>query len=294
MNDRVPVSPLHSCVVVVTGAQFGEVFDLVPDRPLTLGRGPGADAVLDDDTLAARHASVTASQREARLVDLGAPAGTTIDGSHITEASLRNGMRFWLGQHTALKFLAAGDVEAQYQRMLAESSRHEPLTGLHNRRHFRDRFSAEIAAAHRHGRPLSLLAIDVDNLGRVNEEHGVFSGDEVIKVVAFVLQGAIRKEDVLARVSGARFHILARETGAAGARALAERIRRAVERSRSSLGSDGGAPAARIGVTVSIGVVPADAGHGEQAILAAADRALARAKEVGHNTVAVEAPGGER
>ena len=217
-------APLHSSVVVVTGPQFGEVFDLIPGRHLILGRGNEADAIIDDPTLGARHASVTIIHREPRLVDLGTPAGTSIDGVRITETSLQNGARFWLGQHTALKYLSATDTDARYQRMLAESARHEPLTGVHNRRHFRECFAAEMAAAQRHGRPLSLLAVDVDGLTSVNEVHGVFAGDEAIKLVAFVLQGAIRKEDTLARVGGGRFHIVARETGAAGAKALAERI----------------------------------------------------------------------
>ena len=281
-------APLHSSVVVVTGPQFGEVFDLIPGRHLTLGRGSEADAVIDDPTLGARHASVTVIDREARLVDLGTAAGTSIDGVRITETPLQNGTRFWLGQHTALKYLSATDTDARYQRMLAESARHEPLTGVHNRRHFRECFAAEAAAAQRHGRPLSLLAVDVDGLTSVNEEHGVFAGDEAIKLVAFVLQGAIRKEDTLARVGGGRFHIIARETGAAGAKALAERIRRAVERSRSSLGEPGAlARGASIAVTVSIGVANYDRLAGEHALVETAEHALARAKTSGRNAVVV-------
>ncbi len=286
-------APLHSSVVIVTGPQFGEVFDLVPGRHLTIGRGAEADVVIDDPTLAERHASVALIDREARLLDLGSRTGTSIDGVRTTETTLQNGARFWLGQHTALKYLSALDADARYQRMLAESARHEPLTGVHNRRHFRECFGAEVAAAQRHGRPLSLLAVDIDGLSRVNEEHGVFAGDEAIKLVAYVLQGAIRKEDTLARVGGGRFHILARETGAAGAKALAERIRRAVERSRSAFGEPG-AGAESIAVTVSIGVAQFDRSAGDRALLDAVAQAITRAKESGRNAVVLGGAPGER
>jgi diguanylate cyclase (GGDEF)-like protein len=244
------------------------------------------DAPIDDPTLGARQASVTLIDGEARLRDLGCASGTSIDGVRISEATLQNGARFWLGQHTALKYLSASDADARYQRMLAESARHEPLTGVHNRRHFRECLGAEVAAAQRHGRPLSLLAVDMDSLGRVNEEHGVFAGDEAIKLVAYVLQGAIRKEDTLARVGGGRFHVLARETGVTGARALAERIRRAVERSRSSFGGSAERNAS-ISVTVSIGVAHFEHGGADHVLLDAAGHALARAKASGRNAVVV-------
>jgi diguanylate cyclase (GGDEF)-like protein len=290
--DHRRAAALHSSLIVVTGAQFGEAFDLVPGRTLTLGRGPDAAALLDDETLAERHAEVTVEGGDALLVDLGSRAGTFVNGVRVQEARLENGARFWVGQHTALKFVAAADAEAVYQRALARGARHEPLTGLYNRRHFRERFAAEVAAAQRHGRALSLLAVDVDALRRVNETHGPLAGDEALKMVAFVLQGAIRKEDVVARVAGERFLILARETGLTGATALAERIRRAVERSRSSFPGEEVGATVHIGVTVSIGVACFGPGRTEDHMLAAADAMLQKAKDRGGNGVAAEEAAG--
>jgi two-component system, cell cycle response regulator len=288
MADRTEVSPPHSFVIVVTGAQFGEVFDLVPGRELTLGRGPAASAVLHEETIAPRHAQVTPGAREARLVDLGSDTGTFVDGVRVQDVVLANGARFRLGPHTTLKFVAPGDVEAEYQLRLAQAAQHEPLTGLYNRRHFLERLAAELAAAQRHGRSLSLLAVDIDELRRVNESHGPLAGDEALKMVAFVLQGAIRKEDVVARYGGEEFVVLARETGVTGAKALAERIRKAVERSRSSYAGDEIALTVSIGVTVSIGFTDFEDGCSEQHMLDAAERALQRAKAAGRNTVAAE------
>ncbi len=288
MTDRRRATPLHASLIVVTGPQFGEVFDLVRDRELTLGRGADASAVIDDDTLDALHAGVLLAGGDAQLVDRGSRAGTFVNGVRVAEARLENGARFWLGQHTALKFVASGDAEAGYQRALAQGARHEPLTGLHNRRHFRDRLEAEVAAAQRHARPLSLLTVDIDGLGRVNDAYGPLAGDEALKMVAFVLQGALRKEDVVARVGGGTFQILARETGLAGARALGERVRRAVERSRSSFPAEEPGASVAIAVTASVGVACFEPGQTERQLLLAAGAALRTAKQAGGNAIACE------
>ena len=63
--------------------------------------------------------------------------------------------------------------------------------------------------------------IDIDHFKAVNDAHGHLAGDEALKMVAFVLRGAVRKEDVLARYGGEEFVVIARETALEGARALA-------------------------------------------------------------------------
>ena len=289
---QVRVAP-RPFLVIVTGAQFGDVFDLEVGREVAIGRGPGADLVVHDETVAPHHATLSLEDGEARLVDAGTEGGTFVDGVRISEVRLRDGARFQLGPHLVVKLVTSDDVEAVYQRKLAEGALHEPLTGLYNRRHFLDRLSAELAAAQRHGRSLSLLAVDVDRFRRVNELHGPLAGDEALKMVAFVLQGAIRKEDVVARYGGEEFLVLARETGLTGARALGERIRRAVERSRSSFGGEDIALTVSVGVTVSVGLTQFEPGRTEHQMLAAVERALQRAKQNGRNTVVASPALGE-
>jgi diguanylate cyclase (GGDEF)-like protein len=104
-------------------------------------------------------------------------------------------------------------------------------------------------------------------------------------MVAFVLRGAVRKEDVLARYGGEEFVVIARETLLEGARVLAERIRRAVERSHCAWqGRDLGVTVS-IGVTVSVGLTQFVEGRSERELLEAADRALYLAKQGGRNRV---------
>ena len=276
-------------LLVLSGPQFGEVFELPPGQEVVLGRGGEADLHLLDDGVSRRHASLTAGEREARLVDLGSANGTWQGGERVKEALLQDGARFLVGAHTTLKFVLSDHVEAEYQHKLAQGALHEPLTGLYNRRHFTERLSAELSAAQRHGRPLALLLADIDHFKRVNDEHGHLAGDEVLKTVANVLQGVVRKEDVLARFGGEEFVVLARETPLSGAKTLAERLRRAVERARTSFEGKDLAVTLSIGVTVSFGLTRFEPGRTEQQLLAAADRALYRAKQNGRNTI-VAAP----
>ncbi|GEJ59327.1 GGDEF domain-containing protein [Anaeromyxobacter diazotrophicus] len=278
-------------LLVLSGPQFGEVFAIPAGRELVLGRSADADVQLFDDGVSRRHASLTAREREARLADLGSANGTWIGGERVKEAVLQDGGRFQVGAHTTLKFVLSDHVEAEYQHKLAQGALHEPLTGLYNRRHFMERLSAELSSAQRHARPLALLLVDIDHFKRVNDAHGHAAGDEVLKAVANVLQGAVRKEDVLARFGGEEFVVLSRETPLSGAKTLAERIRRAVERARLRLeGKEKDvAVTVSVGVTVSFGLTKFEPGRTEQQLLAAVERALHRAKQNGRNTV-VAAP----
>ncbi len=278
-------SEKHAYLLVLAGPQFGAIFPLAAGRELVLGRREDADVQISDDGVSRRHASIRVEGHGAILKDLDSANGTYIDGKRFPDAHVRDGARIQVGAHTTLKFIWADELEARYQMKLAEGALQDPLTGLYNRRHFDERLSSELAAAQRHGRPVSVLMIDVDHFKTVNDEHGHLAGDEALKMVAFVIRGALRKEDVLARYGGEEFAVVARETALEGARALAERIRRAVERSSCAWqGSDLGVTVS-IGVTVSVELTQFVAGRTEREVLEAADRALYLAKQGGRNRV---------
>jgi len=276
-------------LLVLSGPQFGDVFQLAAGRELVIGRREDCDVRLRDDGVSRRHATIAVAGEGAVLRDLRSANGTWVEGRRTRQARLSDGARVHLGGHTALKFVWADALEARFQAKLAEGALQDPLTGLYNRRHFEERLASELAACQRHGHPLSLLMCDVDHFKRINDDHGHLAGDETLKMVAFVLRGAVRKEDVLARYGGEEFVVIARETGLDGAEALGERIRSAVERSRCSWrGSD-------LGVTISVGVgvstgdrdpVP---GRAERALVEIADRALYVAKQEGRNRVVARA-----
>jgi two-component system cell cycle response regulator len=278
-------SDKHAYLLVLAGPQFGEIFPLAPDKDFVLGRREDADVQIRDDGVSRRHASIRVQGEGAVVKDLESANGTYVDGKRVPDARVRDGARIQVGGQTTLKFIWADELDARYQMKLAEGALQDSLTGLYNRRHFDERLGAELAAAQRHGRPVSLLMIDVDHFKSVNDEHGHLAGDEALKMVAFILRGAVRKEDVLARYGGEEFVVVARETALDGARALAERIRRAVERSRCAWQGRELGVTVSIGVTVSVGLTELVEGRTERDVLEAADRALYAAKQAGRNRV---------
>ena len=84
----------------------------------------------------------------------------------------------------------------------------DQLTGLYNRRSGEQRLAQEISRAQRHGRPLTILLMDLDHLKQVNDKLGHAAGDLVIKGFADRLQRAIRGSDLAVRLGGDEFMAL--------------------------------------------------------------------------------------
>ncbi|MGA0867884.1 MAG: diguanylate cyclase [Planctomycetota bacterium] len=186
-----------------------------------------------------------------------------------------------------------GEMLMDVNRELRQLVRADPLTGLANRREYERLLRTEVGRAARIGAPVSILMIDVDEFKAFNDELGHRAGDRCLAAVAAALRsGLLRPADAVARYGGEEFVALLPGTDSAGARLLAERLRRAVERlaihhPRSSAG--------RL-VTVSIGVatVHPTPGYDGRILQEAADRGLYLAKDAGRNQVrVVEVPGAD-
>src|SRR5262245_19008366 len=155
----------------------------------------------------------------------------------------------------------------------------DPLTGLSNRRAIEQLAQSELKRLARYARPLTLGIIDVDHFKRINTEHHLSGGDEVLKGLANILSRSVRVVDSVGRVGGEEFLVVAPETNEDGAVNLAERIRSTVA-STPILYKD-----RPINVTVSLGVAVADdVGPVQyQQIWEVADDALSQAKKNGRN-----------
>jgi diguanylate cyclase len=165
----------------------------------------------------------------------------------------------------------------EQNRQLAEISRTDGLSGLLNRRYWEEVVSAEFQRCRRAGRSASLLMIDIDHFKSVNDQHGHPAGDEVIRSVAALLRDALREQDLAGRYGGEEFGVALPETGAAGAEAIAERIRKRIEGAVLER-------SAGIRRTASIGIAEIDAGDASHIEwIARADRALYSAKARGRN-----------
>jgi diguanylate cyclase (GGDEF)-like protein len=167
---------------------------------------------------------------------------------------------------------------------MAELALKDALTGVYNRRHFMARLDGEWKRYLRYGRPLSLLMLDIDHFKSINDRFGHDVGDQAIISVARMCATQTRDSDVVARIGGEEFAILLPETDLAEARAVAERLRKAVAERTLAIN------AKAVAFTVSIGLVPADGAVADPAdLMKRADEALYAAKRSGRNRVMVTA-----
>jgi diguanylate cyclase (GGDEF)-like protein len=154
----------------------------------------------------------------------------------------------------------------------------DPLTGLLNRRYLEKRLAEEIDRSKRHRFPMSLMMIDVDEFKSYNDRFGHTAGDTALKIVAEILSEAVRGEDVAARYGGEEFSILLPQTTATEAAAIAERIRRQIEKTEF--------PKRRVTVSIGIASSAIDSSSPED-LINAADSALYEAKNQGRNNVQI-------
>ncbi len=170
--------------------------------------------------------------------------------------------------------------QARRYDSLQEYAERDALTGLHNRRMFESRMKAASALYDRHGRPVSLILLDVDHFKRINDTYGHEAGDAVLRAVAACIGRSIRESDLAARYGGEEFVVLLQETGLAGARETAERLRRQAEASPVEWHGR------RIEFRVSLGVSAApECVRDPRSLVDSADRALYASKEAGRNRV---------
>lgn len=166
------------------------------------------------------------------------------------------------------------DLKQNIERLRAEADR-DYLTGLANRRRFRNALGQEVERWRRYRMPCALLLADIDHLKTINDTFGHSAGDVVIRHVANALTMSSRDNDTAARLGGEEFALLLAGADSTKALAAAERLRHAVS----------AAPVANIGtVSISIGVAscPTHA-ESERDLYGASDAALYGAKRGGRN-----------
>ncbi|MDD5308352.1 MAG: GGDEF domain-containing protein [Deltaproteobacteria bacterium] len=272
-----------ACLVLLGGLDMGRVIPVGPSG-IIIGRSERCHLVVRDDGVSREHVHVAVDGSDGVLVrDLGSTNGTYVGGRRIDEARLHSGDKLFVGRSTVLKFVVQDPVDLTYQKKIFESSTHDHLTGVFNRRYFSEKMVADISFGQRHDLPLSLLMLDIDHFKQINDRYGHDVGDEVLRVFTQTVAAAIRTEDVLARYGGEEFVIIAQGTNMAGALALGERIRHEISNRLVWAAT----PGVDIKLTVSTGVATMRPGARVEAesLISTVDANMYTAKKSGRNRV---------
>lgn len=167
-------------------------------------------------------------------------------------------------------------VQRRYTSLIST----DELTRLRNRRSVLQRFEEECERADRLGSPLSVMLIDLDHFKHINDSYGHPFGDQVLRQAAARMKASLRRYDVIGRIGGEEFLVVAPGATLEEAETLAERIRSRICSMKVVEGD------LVCSLTVSIGVVTFSSSAGTPDILMRkADAALYRAKEEGRDRV---------
>jgi two-component system cell cycle response regulator len=271
-----------ACVVQIYGPDLGKKLTL-EKAETCIGREEGCEIRVELTNVSRRHCSLLLRDGEVFLRDEGSTNGTFLNNVEIKGETRVSSGDFIKAGSAIFKFLHGGElgsIEAQYHEEIYRLTIIDGLTQVHNKRYLLEFLERELARSSRHGRSLSVVLLDIDHFKRVNDEFGHLAGDAVLRELAAILKGRVRKDECLARYGGEEFALVAPETNRENAVHLAEQLRQMVETHRFSFEGE------RLPVTFSAGV--AELKRGEESVLAflkQADERLYEAKHRGRNQV---------
>lgn len=172
------------------------------------------------------------------------------------------------------------ELKEAYKR-IEELAELDELTGLLNRRSIMQALDEEIVRARRSSNPLTVALIDLDWFKRINDQYGHPTGDEVLRTFAITMFANIRSIDKFGRYGGEEFLLVLPETANDSAK-------RTLDRSRAIIADlDWSAISPGMMVTISAGLATLRPEDAPDSLLARADSALYRAKDLGRNRVVV-------
>ena len=185
---------------------------------------------------------------------------------------------------TAVAFVRDVSEVRQMQSHMQYQATHDTLTGLFNRWQFNQRLEQGVAEVARHGRPMTLLLIDLDDFKTINDSYGHAAGDQALKEVARRLKGCLRAADTLARLGGDEFTVLLTHLAQPGdARLVAQKLLEVLQQPFELNGAD-----VSLAGSVGMASLPDDATDAAT-LLRYADIAMYHAKESGRGRIVIYA-----
>src|SRR3954467_851294 len=277
----VSMSSRNACLVHIypTGAGMGARYTLA-DNQVVLGRGNDCDIRINDHSVSRRHARIQPGADGYYAVDLQSTNGTFVNDIPASICKLKDGDYLRVG-NCIYRYLAGGNVEAEYHEEIYRLTIIDALTDIHNKRYLLEFLDRELSRSARYARPLALIMFDIDRFKSINDDMGHLGGDFTLRELAACVKGSIRKEELFARYGGEEFVIVLPETTQENGTLVAERLRQVIERHAFQYEGK------TYPVTVSLGVA---ATGGEQPLTPAdlirvADEKLFQAKNQGRNRV---------
>ncbi|MBI4431937.1 MAG: GGDEF domain-containing protein [Candidatus Omnitrophica bacterium] len=165
--------------------------------------------------------------------------------------------------------------------LLQTQSMTDDVTGLYNHRHLLEEIDREVERTKRHGRALCGMMIDIDNFKSVNDRFGHPAGDAVLRRFAELLNGSVRRIDIVGRYGGDEFIVILPETDLRSAQIVAERIQKNIGQEPFDVGDR------HIQLTLSVGAAYFKDIHAltTSAFIEQVDKAMFQAKSLGKNRI---------
>jgi diguanylate cyclase (GGDEF)-like protein len=195
---------------------------------LVLGRDPSCDICINDSSVSRRHARFMADGDTFIVSDLNSTNGISVNKVEVSSCKLKDGDDLRLG-NCIYRYLASGNVEAQYHEEIYRLSISDALTHIPNRRFLMQFLERELLRAARYQRPLALVLFDIDHFKTINDRFGHLGGDFTLRELAVCIEGNLRKEGLFARYGGEEFAIVLPEATLDVGACVAERVRGQVE-----------------------------------------------------------------
>ena len=194
-----PPRPEHrdACIVYIypTGPLMGQRYRLA-GGPVLVGRNDDCQVPNTDASVSRHHARVELrADGRYHVTDLGSTNGTFVNNVSRADSPLADGDYLRIG-NCIYRFLASGNLEAEYHEEIYRLTVLDGLTGVPNRRYFEEFVEREVVRAVRHQRPLALALLDIDHFKQVNDRMGHLAGDLTLRQVAAVAGSVVRRDEL--------------------------------------------------------------------------------------------------